>query len=57
MTADWTVVTGAVTSTWQETQKFGEIMVVPAEKVNASVDDDMIEEGLEVKAGTLHELE
>jgi Mg-chelatase subunit ChlD len=41
----------------QECKKFGEIMVVPAEKVNVSVDDEDIEEGLVVEAGTLHELE
>ncbi|MGI8980792.1 MAG: vWA domain-containing protein [Pirellulaceae bacterium] len=40
-----------------ECKKFGEIMVVPAEKVNVSVDDEDIEEGLQVEAGTLHELE
>jgi len=41
----------------QKSNKFGEIMVVPAEKVNVSVDDEDIEEDLEVEAGTLHELE
>jgi hypothetical protein len=41
----------------QTCKKFGEIMVVPAEKVIVSVDDEDIEEGLEVEAGTLHELE
>jgi hypothetical protein len=41
----------------QECKKFGEIMVVPAEKVNVSVDDEDIEQDLAVKAGTLHELE
>jgi len=41
----------------QQAKKFGEIMVVPAEKVNVSVDDQDIEEGLKVEAGTLHELE
>jgi hypothetical protein len=43
--------------TLQTSKKFGEIMVVPAQKVNVRVDDDELEEGLEVKAGTLHELE
>ncbi|MEX0727099.1 MAG: VWA domain-containing protein [Planctomycetaceae bacterium] len=41
----------------QECKKYGEIMVVPAEKVNVRVDGEDIEEGLEVEAGTLHELE
>ena len=41
----------------QQCKKFGEIMVVPAEKVIVSVDGEDIEEGLEVQAGTLHELE
>ena len=41
----------------QECKKYGEIMVVPAEKVNIRVDDNLLEEGLTVKAGTLHELE
>jgi len=41
----------------QKSNKFGEIMVVPAQKVNVSVDDEDIEEDLEVEAGTLHELE
>lgn len=31
--------------------------VVPAEKVIVSVDDEDIEVGLQVEAGTLHELE
>ncbi len=41
----------------QQCKKFGEIMVVPAEKVIVSVDDEDIEQDLEVEAGTLHELE
>lgn len=41
----------------QECGKFGEIMVVPAEKVNVSVDDNVLEEGFMVEAGTLHQLE
>ncbi len=45
------------THTLQECKKFGEIMVVPAEKVIVSVDGEDIEQGLEVEAGTLHELE
>ena len=45
------------TLTLQTCKKFGEIMVVPAEKVIVSVDDEVIEEGLQVEAGTLHELE
>jgi hypothetical protein len=43
--------------TLQECKKFGEVMVVPAEKVNVSVDGEDIEVGLQVEAGTLHELE
>lgn len=45
------------THTLQTCKKFGEIMVVPAEKVIVSVDGEVIEESLEVEAGTLHELE
>jgi len=41
----------------QECKKFGEIMVVSAEKVNVRVDGDLLAEGLMVEAGTLHELE
>lgn len=41
----------------QKCQNFGDIMVVPAEKVNVSVDGKDIEEGLNVEAGTLQELE
>ena len=41
----------------QHATKFGEIMVVPAEKVNVSVDGEDIEVDLMVEAGTLHELE
>ena len=41
----------------QTSDKFGEIMVVPAGKVNVSVDEEDIEVGLEVEAGTLQELE
>jgi hypothetical protein len=41
----------------QECKKYGEIMVVPAETVNVSVDGEDIEQGLEVEAGKLHELE
>jgi hypothetical protein len=32
-------------------------MVVPADTVNVSVDGEDIEQGLEVEAGKLHELE
>ncbi len=41
----------------QECKNFGEIMVVPAETVIVSVDDEDIEQGLIVEAGKLHELE
>lgn len=41
----------------QECKKYGEVMVVPAVKVNVDVDDNVMEEGLVVKPGTLHELE
>lgn len=41
----------------QESKKFGEIMVVPAETVIVSVDGNEIEQGLKVEAGKLHELE
>ena len=41
----------------QKSNKFGEIMVVPAQKVNVSVDDEDIEQDLKVEPGTLHELE
>jgi hypothetical protein len=41
----------------QESSTFGEIMVVPAGKVNVAVGDDLLEEDFTVEAGTLHEIE
>jgi von Willebrand factor type A domain-containing protein len=38
-------------------KKFGQVMVVPAGKWNIYIDDNTIEEGFEVEAGKLHELE
>lgn len=41
----------------QEVKKFGELMIVPAGKYDVYVDENVIEEGLDVKPGKLHELE
>lgn len=41
----------------QECKKYGEVMIVPAEKVNVRVDGEDIEQDFQVEAGTLHELE
>jgi hypothetical protein len=43
--------------TTQDTKKFGDVMIVPVGKYDVYVDDNLIEEGLDVKAGKLHELE
>ncbi len=43
--------------TLQESKKFGEIMVVPAGKVNVSLDGEDIEQDMPVEAGTLYDLE
>jgi Ca-activated chloride channel family protein len=49
---------GAVASSnsIQRAGAFGEIMVVPVGKYDIYVDGNLIEEGFEVKAGTLHDL-
>jgi Ca-activated chloride channel family protein len=49
---------GAVASSnsIQQAKAFGEIMVVPVGKYDIYVDGDLIEEGFEVKPGTLHDL-
>ena len=43
--------------TTQETKKFGDVMIVPVGKYDIWVDENVIEEGLEVTAGKLYELE
>lgn len=48
---------GAITQTFQTSKQFGEIMVVPKGAYKVSIDDNLIEDGFEVSAGKLHELE
>jgi len=43
--------------TIQAAKKFGDLMIVPAGKYDIWVDENVIEEGLEVAAGKLYELE
>jgi hypothetical protein len=43
--------------TTQEAKKFGDLMIVPAGSYDIWVDEAVIEEGLEVAAAKLHELE
>jgi hypothetical protein len=46
-----------ITFSTQRAKEFGEIMAVPVGTYNVYVDGNLIEEGLEVKAGELQELE
>jgi hypothetical protein len=43
--------------TTQETKKYGDVMIVPAGKYDIWVDDNVLEEGLDVAAGKLYQLE
>jgi hypothetical protein len=43
--------------TTQEAKRYGDLMIVPAGKYDIWVDENVIEEGLEVAAGKLYELE
>ena len=47
----------ASTAMVQKTGKFGEQMLVPAGKYDIYIDNNLIEEGLEVEAGRLYQLE
>jgi hypothetical protein len=43
--------------TTQEAKKYGDVMIVPMGKYDIYVNENLIEEGLEVAAGKLYELE
>lgn len=43
--------------TTQEAKKYGDVMIVPAGKYDIWVDDNVLEEGLDVAAGKLYQLE